>query len=345
MVVAAHPLAVGAGLKMLERGGSATDAAIAVQMVLNLVEPQSSGIGGGAFMLHFDARHKITVAYNGRETAPMAATPQLFIGSDGKPMRFQDAVIGGRSVGVPGLLRVVEMTHARHGKLPWAMLFEPAIALAENGFALSARLHTLLLNEKALPADPQARTYFYRPDGTPKPVGTILKNPEFAAVLRRLAREGADAFYTGTLAKEMVTAVRGHATNPGMLTEEDLRTYRARSAEPLCAPYRSYRVCSMPPPGGGLTMLQILETLERFDLKAVRPGSTEAVHLFAEAGRLAYADRERYLGDDRFTPVPVLGLIDPVYTRQRSALIRPERSMVRCDRSWRCRVRSRARSR
>lgn len=331
MVAAAHPLAVEAGLKMLQRGGSAIDAAIAVQMVLNLVEPQASGIGGGAFIMHFDVKQKSTVAYNGRETAPMAATPNLFIGYDGKPMRFQDAVVGGRSVGVPGLLRVVEMAHARHGRLPWASLFEPAIALAENGFALSPRLQIHLVNEKILPKDAEARTYFYLPDGTPKPVGAILKNPAFAAVLRRIAKEGPDAFYAGTLAKEMVAAVRGHATNPGSLTEDDLLNYRARSGAPLCASYRSYRVCTVPPPGGGLTVLQILKTLERFDLKAVRPGSTEAVHLFAEAGRLAYADRERYLGDDRFTPIPTAGLTDAAYNRRRSELIRPGISMGRAD--------------
>jgi gamma-glutamyltranspeptidase/glutathione hydrolase len=331
MVVAAHPLAVDAGLKMLERGGSATDAAIAVQMVLNLVEPQASGIGGGAFIMHYDATKKITSAYDGRETAPQAATPELFIGADGKPMRFQDAVIGGRSVGVPGLLRVVEMAHARHGKLPWATLFEPAIALAENGFALSARVQTHIANEKILSKDLKAREYFYLADGTPKITGAILKNPEFAAVLRRIAKEGPDAFYTGSLAKEIVAAVRGHSTNPGTLSEEDLISYRARSVEPLCAPYRRYRVCGMPPPGGGVTVLQMLKTLERFDMKAVRPYSTEAVHLFAEAGRLAYADRERYLADDRFASVPIAGLVDAAYNRRRSEQIRPEKSMDRAE--------------
>lgn len=331
MVAAAHPLAVDAGLNILARGGSATDAAIAVQMILNLVEPQASGIGGGAFIMHFDATQKITTAYDGRETAPMGATPALFIGSDGKPMPFQDAVIGGRSVGVPGLLRVMEMAHARHGKLPWATLFAPAIVLAEKGFALSARAQSQLASDKILARNAKARTYFYLADGTPKPVGAMLKNPEFATVLRRIAKEGPDAFYTGTLARELVAAVRGHTTNPGTLSEEDLRAYRARSEEPLCAPYRRYRVCTNPPPGGGLTVLQILETLERFDMKAVRPGSTEAVHLFAEAGRLAYADRERYLGDDRFTPIPVAGLTDPAYNRRRSELIQAQKSMGHAD--------------
>ena len=329
MVAAANPLAVDAGLKMLARGGSATDAAIAVQMVLNLVEPQASGIGGGAFILHYDARKNETVVYDGRETAPMAATPDLFIGSDGKPMRYQDAVIGGRSVGVPGVLRALEVAHARHGILAWAELFEPAISLAEKGFALSARVQIQIAADKAMLNDPKTRAYFYLPDGTAKPVGSILKNPAFAAVLRRIAKDGPDAFYTGEVARDIVAAVRNHPTNPGTLNEDDLRAYRVRTLRPLCGPYRSFRVCGMPPPGGGLTVLQILATLERFEMKTVRPDSTEAVHLFSEAGRLAYADRERYMADDRFVDVPLEGLTDPAYNRRRSELIRPEKSMGR----------------
>ena len=204
MVAAANPLAAEAGLKMLARGGSATDAAIAVQMVLNLVEPQASGIGGGAFILHHDARKNATVVYDGRETAPMAATPDLFIGSDGKPMRFQDAVIGGRAVGVPGVLRALEVAHARHGILAWAELFQPAISLAEKGFPLSARVQIQIAADKAMLNDTKTRAYFYLPDGTAKPVGSILKNPAFAAVLRRIAKEGPDAFYTGDVARDMV---------------------------------------------------------------------------------------------------------------------------------------------
>ena len=329
MVAAAHPMAVDVGLRMLARGGSAIDAAIAVQLVLNLVEPQASGIGGGAFILHYDAARNTATAYDGRESAPSAATPDMFIGSDGKPMRFQDAVVGGRSVGVPGVLRALEMAHARHGKLPWADLFKPAIAMAENGFALPARAQIQIAADTVMPNNPKTRAYFYQPDGTPKPVGTILKNPEFAEVLRRIARDGPDAFYTGELAKEMVAAVRNHPTSPGTLTEADLAAYRARALEPLCAPYRRFRVCGMPPPGGGLTVLQILAALERFDMKSIRPDSTEAVHLFSEAGRLAYADRERYSADDRFAEVPIAGLADPVYNRRRSELIKPEKSMGR----------------
>ena len=193
MVAAAHPLAVEAGLDILARGGSATDAAIAVQLVLNLVEPQSSGIGGGAFLLHYDALRKITTGYDGRESAPMAVTADLFIGADGQPLRFQQAVIGGRSVGVPGVLRAAEAAHSKHGKLPWATLFEPAIALADGGFALSPRAHTLIANDIGLRHEPTSRSYFFQSDGTPKSVGTILKNPQFAEVLRRIAKEGPDA--------------------------------------------------------------------------------------------------------------------------------------------------------
>ena len=330
MVVAANPLAVEAGLKILKDGGSAVDAAIAVQMVLNLVEAQASGIGGGAFMLHFDAKKNVLSAYDGREQAPMGATPELFIGKDGKPMRFVEAVIGGRSVGVPGVLRMLELAHARHGKLPWANLFAPAIALAENGFALPPRMQLQLAQDTALARDTRARAYFYLPDGAPKPVGAMLKNPAFAATLRRIAKEGPDAFYQGEIARDMVAAVRSHATNPGSLSEQDLRDYRARTLAPVCGKYRVFKVCGMPPPSsGGIAILQILASLERFDMKAVRPNSTEAVHLLSEAGRLAYADRDRYAADDRFTAVPVAGLLAPAYNRQRSELIQPEKSMGR----------------
>jgi gamma-glutamyltranspeptidase/glutathione hydrolase len=207
MVVAAHPLAVEAGLKILDAGGSATDSAIAVQMVLNLVEAQSSGIGGGAFMMHFDAKKNAVSAYDGREVAPMGVTPELFLGPDGKPVRFVDAVIGGRSVGVPGVLRMLELAHARHGKLPWARLFDPAIELAEKGFPMSLRTHLQIARDTGLRADPRARAYFYLPDGSAKPVGAILKNPEFAALLKRVAREGSDAFYLGDIARDVVAAV------------------------------------------------------------------------------------------------------------------------------------------
>ncbi len=328
MVSAGHPLAVEAGLNMLARGGSAIDAAIATQMVLNLVEAHGSGIGGGAFVMAYEAKKKSVFAYDGREMAPMGATPELFIRPDGKPMAFREAMLGGRSVGVPGLLRVLEMAHARHGKLPWATLFQPAIALAEKGFALPPHLQRHLANDKTLPNQPASRAYFYQADGSPKPVGALMRNPEFATVLKRVAREGGDAFYKGDVARDIVAAVRNHPTNPGSLSGDDLAAYRARAVEPVCGPYRAYKLCGMPPPSsGGVAILQILGALERFDMKAVRPGSVEALHLITEAERLAYADRDRYLGDDRFVSVPVAGLIDREYNRKRSALISMDKSM------------------
>ena len=332
MIVAAHPLAVDAGLKILDAGGNAVDAAIAVQMALNLVEPQSSGLGGGAFMLQFDAKNDKVNAYDGREVAPMGATPELFLDKDGKPIRYFSAVVGGRSVGVPGVLRMLEMAHVRQGKLPWAKLFEPAIALAENGFPMSMRTHAQIARDTALKADANARAYFFMPDGAPKPVGTILKNPALGAVMKRIAREGPDAFYGGEIAKDISAAVRNHPTNPGTLSEQDLRDYRARTTTPVCGKYRAYKLCGVPPPSaGGIAMLQILGALERFDMKAIPANSAEAVHLISEAERLAYADRERFAGDDRFTDVPVAGLTDPGYTRRRGELIRAEKTMGRAE--------------
>ena len=328
MAAAPHPLAVDAGLAMLERGGTAVDAAIAIQLVLNLVEPQASGLGGGAFLLNYDAKTRAIHAYDGRETAPAGATPELFLQPDGKPMTFRDAVSGGRSVGVPGLARLLARVHQRHGKLPWATLFEPAIALAEAGFPMSARTHHLLMRVEGLARDPEARAYFYDAAGAPKASGTRLRNPRFAELLRTLAREGANAFYAGEIARDIVTAVRGHATNPGAMSTDDLAGYSVRDVEALCGRYRRYRVCGMPPSSsGGIAVLQMLGMLERFDLAALKPGSAEAAHLIAEAGRLAYADRNRYLADDRFVKVPVAGLLDANYLAARSQLIRADASM------------------
>jgi gamma-glutamyltranspeptidase/glutathione hydrolase len=327
VVVAAHPLAAEAGLKMLEKGGSAVDAAIATQLVLGLVEPHASGLGGGAFLLVHDAKAGRTLAYDGRETAPSAAHPQLFVGDDGKPMPFQAAVVGGRSVGVPGTPRLLEVAHARHGRLDWAALFQPAIALAEQGFPMSPRLHTLAGKDKSLAGQPATRAYFFGADGNPRPAGTLLKNPEYASTLRALAAKGADAFYGGEIAADIVAAVRGHR-NPGTMTAGDLAGYRVRDVEPLCARYRDWKLCGMPPSSsGGIAVLQILGVLAGRDMGGVRPGSAESVHLLSEAGRLAFADRGRYVGDDRFVDVPVAGLVDPGYLADRARLIAPERSM------------------
>lgn len=325
-IAAANPLAVKAGMAMLEKGGNAVDATIAVQMVLNLVEPQSSGIGGGAFLLHYSKDGRIA-AFDGREVAPAADTPALFLDAGGRPLKFYDAVIGGRSVGVPGILRMLEAVHREHGKLPWATLFGPAIALCEQGFPVSPRLHALLLRDKFLPLQEKAKAYFYHADGSPMDVGEKLRNPDLAGVFREIAKDGADAFYKGKIARDIVAAVRGQKKNPGLMTEADLSGYRAVERSPVCGNYRAYRICGMPPPSsGGVAVLQILGMLSRFDMKG-QPESLRAVHLMAEAERLAFADRDRYLADPDFETVPLSGLVDPGYLASRSSLIKDERAM------------------
>ena len=328
MAVAAHPLAAAVGKEILRRGGSAVDAAIAIQMVLGLVEPQYSGIGGGAFLTYYDAKRKQIRTYDGRETAPAAARPDRFLNADGKPIQFYDAVVGGKSVGVPGVVRMLEMVHKTHGKLPWRELFQPAIQLARQGFPISPLLYDRLSKEKYLPQIEPARSYFYQANGTPKPVGTILVNRPYAEVLSRIAHSGADAFYRGEIAKDIANTVQKAAV-PGDLTTADLATYQAKERSPVCGVYRVYKVCSMgPPSSGGLTLLQILGLLERFPLSTLKPESTQAVHLFAEAGRLAYADRGLYMADADFVPVPVNELIDPEYLCDRAKLINPQRALT-----------------
>jgi len=331
MVAAAHPLAVEAGLKMLDKGGSAVDAMIAAQLVLNLVEPSSSGLGGGAYLLHYDAKSKALRAYDGRETAPAGATAALFARADGTPMEFLDARVGGRSVGVPGTPRLLEVAHARHGKLAWSTLFQPAIALAEKGFPVSPRFHQLADNDPGLAEEAATRAHFFDAGGHAKAVGTIIRNPEFAATLRAIAARGADAFYTGDIARDMVAAVRGHR-NAGTLSLEDLSTYRVRDVDALCGIYREWRLCGMPPSSsGGIAVLQILGMLSSHDMAKVRPGSAEAVHLLSEAARLAFADRGRYLGDDRYVDVPVKGLLDAGYVASRAQLLHPGKSMTKAE--------------
>ena len=328
MVAAAHPLAVDAGYSVLKRGGSALDAAIAVQMVLGLVEPESSGIGGGAFLLHWSEKEQALRSYDGRETAPAAARANRFQNPDGTPLEFFDAVVGGRSVGVPGVLRMLELAHRRHGRLPWGELFQYAIVAAEEGFAMSPRLHTQLEREPFLREDVAARRIFYQAGGTPKAIGARVINPDYGATLRAVGMRGADAFYRGEIAQDIVRAVRSHA-RPGDLTEEDLAAYRVVERDPLCGPYRQWRVCSMAPPSsGGVAVLQILGILERTQFARAPPQSATAIHLFAEAGRLAYADRARYVGDPDFVPVPTSKLLDAKYLDARARLI-GERSMRR----------------
>ena len=326
MVAAANPLAVDAGYQIIKAGGSAVDAAIAVQLVLTLVEPQSSGIGGGTLMLVWDGKQ--VAAVDGRETAPAAATDQLFM-KEGKPMAFYEGVVGGRSVGAPGTVRALALAHERYGKLPWATLFEPAITLAEQGFVISPRLATLLAKDPYLAGDPDARAYFYQADGTPKTAGTRLTNPALARVLRTLASDGPDAFYRGPLAEAMVAKVHAHPTNPGVLSAADLASYRAKLRDGLCFDYRQSEICGFPTPSSGTIALgQIFGMLESRDMAALKPvqgeqgqlaASSEAIHLYSEAARLAFADRNQYVAD--VVDVPVTGLLDKGYLAQRGHLI------------------------
>ncbi len=337
-VAAANPLATDAGHQVLRAGGSAVDAAIAVQMVLTLVEPQSSGIGGGAFLLHWDGRR--VQAYDGRETAPAAADERLFLAADGRPMPFVEAVVGGRAVGVPGAVRMLELAHREHGRLPWATLFQPAIRLAEDGFPIGSRLHTLLKAEQHLRKDPVAAAYFYRADGEPHAVGTRLRNPQLAAVLRRIAADGSHALHEGDIAQAIVEKVRSHPTNPGRLTLADLAGYQPRKREALCTDWRAqerdWRVCGFPPPSsGGIAVGQILGMLAHtpattLPLQDGLP-SADWLHLYTEAARLAFADRAQYLGDPDFVQPPAgrwASLLDPAYLAQRASLIGPQSMKV-----------------
>ncbi|MFA7268098.1 MAG: gamma-glutamyltransferase family protein [Sterolibacterium sp.] len=326
-VAAAHPLAADAGYRVLQAGGSALDAAIAVQMVLALVEPQSSGIGGGALLLHWDGKQ--VEAYDGRETAPLAADDRLFLTPDGKPMAFMDAVVGGRPVGTPGVVKMLEMAHRQHGRLAWAKLFEPAIALAEQGFPVSPRLHTLLSNETRLRHDPAAQRYFYDAEGKPWPAGHLLKNPELAVVLKQIAAAGSSALMTGPVAADIVAKVRNHPTNPGRLSVQDLADYQPKRRAALCTDWLTYRVCGFPPPSSGaiaiaqiLGMLQHAAPIDR-PLEQGMP-SVDMLHRYSEAARLAFADRNQYLADPDFVAAPGgnwMNLVDAAYLRQRAALI------------------------
>jgi len=333
MVTAANPHATRAGYEIIRAGGSAIDAAIGVQAVLSLVEPQSSGIGGGAFMLYFDApeaegQDGTIVAYEGRETAPMAATPDMFLDENGNPLPFAESAFGGLAVGVPGVMRMLELAHRKHGRLPWAELFGPAIELAEHGFEISPRLYFLLDQFKRFATSDAFRAHYYDADGEPHPTGYRLVNLDYAATLRLIAEEGADAMYTGALAHAIVHEVRENSLRPGRLALEDLEQYAARETEPLCSPYREWRVCGPQlPSSGGITIQQILGVLAHFDLAALRDEPSAVLHLYAEAARLAFADRARYLGDPDFVDVPVEALLDPAYLESRAALIDPERAM------------------
>ena len=328
-VAAANPLATDAGHQVLRAGGSALDAAIAVQMVLGLVEPQSSGIGGGAFLLHFDGQ-KVT-AHDGRETAPAGARADMFM-DQGQPLPFADAVQSGHSVGVPGVVRMLEAAHRQHGRLPWAQLLAPAITLAEQGFRVSPRLHSLLQADALLKKDPLALRFFYQADGQTWPVGHVLRNPEYAHVLRGIAQAGSRALHEGPVAQAMV-ARTAQAPRPGTLSLQDLANYQPRMREALCfdhtAGSRAYRICGFPPPSSGqIAIGQILGMLGHTqaqgpELAGGRP-STDWLHRYTEASRLAFADRAQFVADPEFVSAPTgdwRSLLTPAYLRERSQLI------------------------
>ena len=328
MIAAAHPAAAEAGARILEAGGGAIDAAIAAQMVLGLVEPQSSGVGGGGFLLYYGAARGVVETYDGRETAPATADERLFLDADGTPRAWQAVAVGGLPVGVPGVVRMLERAHRAHGRMPWPQLFEPAATLAELGFGISPRLASMIEKNPGLARFPAARAYFFHANGSPKRAGETLINPAYAETMRAIARDGADALHRGRIAAEIVAAVQDDPVNPGSLARADLASYRAHVRPPVCLDYRRHRVCSMgPPSSGGVTMLQILGLLERFDLASFAPNSAEAVHLISEASRLAFADRNRYLADADFVPVPIDGLLDSEYLRRRALLIDPDHAM------------------
>ncbi|WP_019012818.1 gamma-glutamyltransferase [Elioraea tepidiphila] len=327
MVAAAHPLAAEAGREVLRLGGSAIDAAVAVQAVLGLVEPQSSGIGGGALILHWDATARSLVTWDGRETAPAAVTPGLFLRPDGTPMGFHEAAVGGRAVGVPGAVAALEAAHRAYGRLPWDTLFAPAIALAEQGFTVSPRLAAAIAADREqLARDPAARAYFL-PDGAPPQAGHVLRNPLYAETLRAIAVRGAAALREGPIAEAIVAAVRSADWNPGTMTVADLAAYRPVQRDPVCVLYRAWRVCGMgPPSSGGIAVGQILGLVSHTGMVSLDPRGADAAHWLAEAGRLAFADRNLYVADSDRVRVPVRGLLDPAYLTSRAQLIDRDRA-------------------
>lgn len=324
MVIAADPAAAEAGAAMLRAGGTAIDAAIAAQLVLGLVEPQSSGLGGGAVMLHYQAATQQVTSWDGRETAPAAATPDLFLKPDGQKLPFANAVLSGRSVGVPGAIKMLEAAYKASGKLPWADLFAPAIKLAEDGFAVSPRLAAQIAADAShIERQAAARSYFLQADGTPLQAGTVLANPAYASALRAIAAGGANALLRGPIAAEIATAVRADP-NPGLMTTDDLTAYDAKQRPPVCGAYREQTVCTMGPPStGGPALLQALGMLGHFDLTPLDPAGVDAAQLVLDAERLAAADRSRFGGDADFVTVPLDGLLSPDYLAARARLITP----------------------
>jgi gamma-glutamyltranspeptidase / glutathione hydrolase len=328
MVAAANPYAAEAGIDMLRAGGSAVDAAIATQAVLGLVEPESSGLGGGAFLVLYDPQTNKVTTFDGRETAPASATPDMFLDANGQVRPKSQVIPGGLSVGVPGVVAMLEMAHRKYGKLPWAKLFEPAIRLARDGFPIGPKLaHTIATDTEAAQMPDIKRTYFHA-DGTPLKQGEIFKSPAYAATLEAIAKHGAQAFYTGAIAQSIVDAVQHAPRNQGGMTLADLKAYRPVEQPPVCGTYRGDKICSMgPPSSGGIAVLQILAMLERFPSSDLQPGTLSYAQLFTEANRLAFADRNEYIGDPAFVCVPVEGLLNRDYLAQRSQLIDPKKDI------------------
>jgi gamma-glutamyltranspeptidase/glutathione hydrolase len=322
MVTAANPMAVEAGLKVLRAGGSAVDAAVAVQAVLGLVEPQSSGLGGGAFLTYYDARTRSVTAYDGRETAPKAATPGMFLGADGKPLSRTEAILSGRSTGVPGAVAMLAMAQAEHGRLPWNALFGEAERLADQGFVVPRRMGEAANGRSAQAQTPDAAAYFSKPDGTRIRPGETFRNPAYAATVRKIAAEGPRAILEGSIAEAIVARLRQDPT-PGAMTLADLKAYKPRKSPALCRPFRAYVVCTPNAPSGGPAVLQGLGLLERTDVAARGPEDPQGWYLFSQASRLMYADRDRYIGDPSFVDVPVEGLLEPAYLDRRARLIDP----------------------
>ena len=321
-VVAANPLAAQAGLEVLRRGGSAVDAAIAVQAMLSLVEPQSSGVGGGAFMTYYDGGSRQVSVYDGREVAPAQASPEMFVGQDGKPLPFATAVLSGRATGVPGAVKMLALAHREHGKLPWGTLFADARRTASQGFTVSPRLERMIHSDAPENAAPDVKAYFSKPDGTLLDAGDTLRNPAYADFLGRLASQGPDALYAGSTGAKIVARTRAGPLG-GSMTMTDLVNYRPVKREALCRPYRVYEVCVPPPPSSGVGLLELLGLLEHTDIATRGPNDPQAWYLFAEASRIMYADRDRYVGDPAFVDVPIAGLLAPAYVAERAKLIAP----------------------
>ncbi|HEX2560240.1 gamma-glutamyltransferase [Phenylobacterium sp.] len=320
MVAAANPMAVDAGLKVLRAGGSAVDAAVAVQAVLGLVEPQSSGLGGGAFMTYYDARSRQVTAFDGREIAPAGAGPDMFLDETGKPLNFREAVLSGRSTGVPGAVAMLAMAHERHGKLPWRRLFTEAERLADQGFPVPNRMAAAAASAAPQAGTPDARAYFTKPDGTKIQAGETWRNPAYAATVRKIAAEGPKALLEGTIAEAIVAKV-AEGPRPGSMTLADLKAYRPKAGPALCRPYRVWIVCTPDAPSGGPAVLEGLGILEQTRIADLGPADAEGWYLLSQASRLMYADRDRYIGDPAFVQVPVEGLLAKDYLAQRAAQI------------------------